>query len=284
MAYLGADLTDKVAVVTGGSGVLGREFCLALLKAGAKVAILGIDEKMGEEAVAYLNEQGYDQVKSIECDVLNKEKIEAARLEVNNAFGTCDILVNAAGGNHPKGTTSKEFYESGDENSSDDITSFFDLDVKGIDFVFALNYMGTLLPSQVFGQDMVDKEVASIINISSMNAFTPLTKIPAYSGAKAAVNNFTQWLAVHFANTNIRVNAIAPGFFETAQNKALLRNEDGTYSERANKILVNTPKGRFGKPEELLGTLMFLTNNEASGFITGVVIPIDGGFNAYSGV
>jgi len=284
MAYLGADLTDKVAVVTGGSGVLGREFCLALLKAGAKVAILGIDEKMGEEAVAYLNEQGYDQVKSIECDVLNKEKIEAARLEVNNAFGTCDILINAAGGNHPKGTTSKEFYESGDENSSDDITSFFDLDVKGIDFVFALNYMGTLLPSQVFGQDMVDKEVASIINISSMNAFTPLTKIPAYSGAKAAVNNFTQWLAVHFANTNIRVNAIAPGFFETAQNKALLRNEDGTYSERANKILVNTPKGRFGKPEELLGTLMFLTNNQASGFITGVVIPIDGGFNAYSGV
>ena len=284
MAYLGADLTDKVAVVTGGSGVLGREFCLALLKAGAKVAILGIDEKMGEEAVAYLNEQGYDQVKSIECDVLNKEKIEAARLEVNNAFGTCDILINAAGGNHPKGTTSKEFYESGDETSSDDITSFFDLDVKGIDFVFALNYMGTLLPSQVFGQDMVDKEVASIINISSMNAFTPLTKIPAYSGAKAAVNNFTQWLAVHFANTNIRVNAIAPGFFETAQNKALLRNEDGTYSERANKILVNTPKGRFGKPEELLGTLMFLTNNQASGFITGVVIPIDGGFNAYSGV
>lgn len=284
MAYLGADLTDKVAVVTGGSGVLGREFSLALLKAGAKVAILGIDEKMGEEAVTYLNEQGYDQVKSIECDVLNKEKIEAARLEVNNAFGTCDILVNAAGGNHPKGTTSKEFYEAGDENSSDDITSFFDLDIKGIDFVFALNYMGTLLPSQVFGQDMVDKKATSIINISSMNAFTPLTKIPAYSGAKAAVNNFTQWLAVHFANTNIRVNAIAPGFFETAQNKALLRNEDGTYSERANKILVNTPKGRFGKPEELLGTLMFLTNNEASGFITGVVIPIDGGFNAYSGV
>jgi len=284
MAYLGANLTDKVAVVTGGSGVLGREFCLALLKAGAKVAILGIDEKMGEETVAYLNGQGYDQVKSIECDVLNKEKIEAARVEVNKAFGTCDILVNAAGGNHPKGTTSKEFYEAGDENSSDDITSFFDLDVKGIDFVFALNYMGTLLPSQVFGQDMVDKKNASIINISSMNAFTPLTKIPAYSGAKAAVNNFTQWLAVHFANTNIRVNAIAPGFFETAQNKALLRNEDGTYSDRANKILVNTPKGRFGKPEELLGTLMFLTNNEASGFITGVVIPIDGGFNAYSGV
>ena len=284
MAYLGANLTDKVAVVTGGSGVLGREFCLALLKAGAKVAILGIDEKMGEETVVYLNGQGYDQVKSIECDVLNKEKIEAARVEVNKAFGTCDILVNAAGGNHPKGTTSKEFYEAGDENSSDDITSFFDLDVKGIDFVFALNYMGTLLPSQVFGQDMVDKKNASIINISSMNAFTPLTKIPAYSGAKAAVNNFTQWLAVHFANTNIRVNAIAPGFFETAQNKALLRNEDGTYSDRANKILVNTPKGRFGKPEELLGTLMFLTNNQASGFITGVVIPIDGGFNAYSGV
>jgi len=151
MAYLGANLTDKVAVVTGGSGVLGREFCLALLKAGAKVAILGIDEKMGEETVVYLNGQGYDQVKSIECDVLNKEKIEAARVEVNKAFGTCDILVNAAGGNHPKGTTSKEFYEAGDENSSDDITSFFDLDVKGIDFVFALNYMGTLLPSQVFG-------------------------------------------------------------------------------------------------------------------------------------
>ncbi len=285
MSYLGANLENKVAVVTGGSGVLGREFVHALLKAGAKVAILGIDEKAGNEAVEFFTAEGFEgKVKSIVCNVLKKEDLEAARTEINSTFGTCDVLINGAGGNHPKGTTSKEFYEAGDENSSDDVISFFDLDPKGIDFVFALNYMGTLLPSQVFAQDMVSKEEASIVNISSMNSYTPLTKIPAYSGAKAAINNFTQWMAVHFSTTNIRVNAIAPGFFETTQNKALLRNEDGSYTERANKILRNTPKGRFGEPVELLGTLMYLVNEEAAGFVTGVVIPVDGGFSSYSGV
>ncbi len=284
MSYLGADLTGKVAVVTGGSGILGRDFCRALLKAGAKVAILGIDEKAGNEVVEIFKGEGYKDVISIICNALDKADVEKARLEINETFGTCDILINGAGGNHPKGTTSKEFFEDVDDIVNEDVVSFFDLDKSGIEFVFSLNFMGTLIPSQVFAKDMVTKESASIVNISSMNAFTPLTKIPAYSAAKSAINNFTQWMAVHFSKTNIRVNAIAPGFFETTQNHALLRNEDGTYSERAEKILRNSPMGRFGEPEELMGTLMFLVNQEASSFITGVVIPVDGGFNAYSGV
>ncbi len=284
MRYLGADLTGKVAVVTGGSGILGRDFCRALLKAGAKVAILGIDAKAGDEVVDLFKSEGYDDVISVLCNVLDKAEVEKAREEVNASLGTCDILINAAGGNHPRGTTTKEFYEAGDEDSEASNITFFDLEKSSIDFVFGLNFMGTVIPSQVFAKDMVKKEDASIVNISSMNAFTPLTKIPAYSAAKAAINNFTQWLSVYFSKTNIRVNAIAPGFFETTQNEALLRNPDGSYSERANKIIRNSPMDRFGKPDELLGTLMYLVNTEASGFVTGVIIPVDGGFNAYSGV
>ena len=284
MRYLGADLEGKVAVVTGGSGILGREFCRALLKAGAKVAILGINEDAGDEAVALLKAEGFEPVASFVCNVLEKADVEKARLEINTLFGTCDILINAAGGNHPSATTTKEFYEVGDEESEASNITFFDLEKSGIDFVFGLNFMGTVIPSQVFAKDMVKKKEASIVNISSMNAFAPLTKIPAYSAAKAAINNFTQWLAVYFSKTNIRVNAIAPGFFETTQNEALLRNSDGSYSARAHKIITNSPMERFGKPDELLGTLMYLVNTEASGFVTGVVIPVDGGFNAYSGV
>lgn len=216
-------------------------------------------------------------------DVLSKDSIESAHEAVLKRFGPCDILINCAGGNHPKATTDDEFFDK--KTFADPIKkSFFDLDPMGIDFVFDLNFKGTLLPTQIFGQDMVDHPGGVIINISSMNAFTPLTKIPAYSAAKAAISNFTQWLAVHFAKSGIRVNAIAPGFFSTAQNKALLWNPDGTPTARAHKILNNTPMERFGVPEELLGTLLWLVDNESSGFVTGVVVPVDGGFSAYSGV
>jgi NAD(P)-dependent dehydrogenase (short-subunit alcohol dehydrogenase family) len=218
-------------------------------------------------------------------DVLDIESLKNAKSVVNEKFGTCDVLLNGAGGNNPKGTTSKEYLFKEDlENKKEGETTFFDLDPKGIGFVFNLNFLGTLLPTQVFATDMIDKKDAAIVNISSMNAFTPLTKIPAYSGAKAAVSNFTQWLAVHFSKVGIRVNAIAPGFLITNQNKALLLNEDGSYTERSKKILNATPMDRFGKCEELLGTLLWLIDSKASSFVNGVVIPVDGGFSAYSGV
>lgn len=197
-------------------------------------------------------------------------------------FGPCDILINGAGGNHPSATTDKEYYEPGDLDA--DTKSFFDLDETGVASVFNLNFMGILIPTQAFARDMVAREGCNIINISSMNAYTPLTKIPAYSGAKSAVSNFTQWLAVHFSKVGIRVNAIAPGFFSGKQNAALLWNPDGTPTARTKKILAATPMGRFGQAEELLGALLFLLNNEAASFVTGVVIPVDGGFSAYSGV
>jgi len=213
--------------------------------------------------------------------VLEKESIEKAHSEILKDFGSCDILINGAGGNNPKATCDDEYFEKDDLGK---VKTFFDLDKSGVEFVFNLNFLGTLLPTQVFAQDMLDKDDASIINISSMNAYTPLTKIPAYSGAKAAISNFTQWLAVHFSKTNIRCNAIAPGFFVTKQNEKLLFNEDGTPTPRTNKILNATPMGRFGEAEELLGALLFLISKKASGFVNGVVIPVDGGFSAYSGV
>ncbi len=197
-------------------------------------------------------------------------------------LGPCDILINGAGGNNPRATTDKEYYESGDIDA--ETKSFFDLDKSGVEFVFDLNFIGTLLPTQEFARDMLGKKGCNIINISSMNAYTPLTKIPAYSGAKAAISNFTQWLAVHFSREGIRVNAIAPGFFSTAQNAELLWNADGTPTERTGKILAATPMGRFGETEELIGSVLFLLNEKAASFITGAVLPIDGGFSAYGGV
>ena len=277
-----SSLKDKVVVITGGAGVLGGAFCRGLGEQGAHLAILDLNLEAAMKMAKELQDMGID-AQGFECNVLKKESIETAHKAVNEAYGTCDILINGAGGNHPKGTTSKDHYEMGDEDV-EGVATFFDLDQAGIEFVFNLNFLGTLLPTQVFAKDMLIKEEACIINISSMNAFTPLTRIPAYSGAKAAISNFTKWLAVHFAKTNIRVNAIAPGFFETTQNYKLLHNDDGTYSARANKILTATPMSRFGDPGELIGTLVFLCDKEASSFVNGVVVPVDGGFSAYSGV
>ena len=276
------DMKDKVVVVTGGGGVLCSAFAKALAECEAKVAILDLSEENAIKIANEINENGGNAI-GVAANVLEVDSLEAAKKEVNERLGSCDILVNGAGGNHPKGTTTKETYENGDIDV-EGLTTFFDLDPVGIQFVFNLNFIGTLLPTQVFAKDMLGKEGTSVINISSMNAFTPLTKIPAYSGAKAEISNFTQWLAVHFAKSGIRVNAIAPGFFETAQNAALLRNEDGSYTVRANKIIAATPMGRFGEADELLGTLLWLVDSKASGFVNGTVIPVDGGFSAYSGV
>ena len=215
---------------------------------------------------------------------MNLSSLQSVRESILKDFGACDILINGAGGNNPKGTTTKEYLFPEDLKTKEEITTFFDLDPDGISFVFNLNFLGTLLPTQVFAKDMAKNNKGNIINISSMNAFTPLTKIPAYSGAKAAVSNFTQWLAVHFSKGGVRVNAIAPGFFVTSQNKDLLFNSDGTPTPRTGKILAATPMGRFGDAEELIGTLLWLVNDKASSFVDGVVIPVDGGFSAYSGV
>ena len=279
----GTDLTGKVAVVTGGGGVLGAFMGKALAQNGAKVAILDLSLTAAAIVADEINSNGGEAI-GIEANVLKLESLKKAELEVSRRFGNCDILINGAGGNHPKGTTTKEFLFAEDLESKEDVTTFFDLDSDSINFVFNLNFIGTLLPTQVFAQGMVKKNSAIIINISSMNAFCPLTKIPAYSGAKAAVSNFTQWLAVHFSKVSIRVNAIAPGFFETNQNKKMLRNDDNSFTDRAKKIISQTPMGRFGVPEELLGTLFWLTNEKASGFVNGIVVPVDGGFSAYSGV
>jgi NAD(P)-dependent dehydrogenase (short-subunit alcohol dehydrogenase family) len=277
------DLTNKVAVVTGGGGVLGSYFCKALAECGAKVAVLDLHQEPADKVAAEINAAG-GQSMGVAANVLNREALEKAREIIEKEFGTCDILLNGAGGNNPRGTTDDEFYSVEAVKGNPDLKTFFDLDPKGVGFVFDLNFLGTLLPSQVFAKGMTDKKGSVIINVSSMNAYTPLTKIPAYSGAKAAISNFTQWLAVYFAKAGIRVNAIAPGFLVTKQNEKLLLNEDGSYTERSAKILRNTPMERFGQPEELIGGLLFLVSEQAASFVTGVVLPIDGGFAAYSGV
>ncbi|HRX41583.1 MAG TPA: SDR family oxidoreductase [Clostridia bacterium] len=276
------NLEGKVCVVTGGGGVLCSAFAKALAANGAKVAVLDLRVENANKVAVEINSEGGTAI-GVEANVLKKDSLEKARQEILEKFGTCDILLNGAGGNHPKGTTSNEILKP-EDLEKEGITTFFDLDPDGIQFVFNLNFIGTLLPTQIFSRDMIGKKGAVIINISSMNAFTPLTKIPAYSGAKAAVSNFTQWLAVHMSGVGIRVNAIAPGFFLTDQNRGLLTNEDGTYTARANKILGQTPMGRFGEPGELIGTLLWLVDEGASGFVNGTVIPVDGGFSAYSGV
>ena len=274
------NLSGKVAVVTGAGGVLCSMFAEALAKTGAKVALLDLNEEAAKAYAEEINKNG-GTAKGYACNVLDEESIQKAHDEIVKDFGTCDILINGAGGNNPKATTDDEYFAPEDMGK---VKTFFDLDKSGVEFVFNLNFLGTLLPTQVFAKDMLDKEDASIINISSMNAYTPLTKIPAYSGAKAAISNFTQWLAVHFSRTNIRCNAIAPGFFVTKQNEKLLFNEDGTPTPRTGKILGATPMGRFGDATELIGTLLFLVSKDAASFVNGVVIPVDGGFSAYSGV
>ncbi len=278
------DLAGKVAVVTGGGGILCSVMAEALAECGAKVAILDLRKEAADQVAAAIKAKG-GAAMGVACNVLERASIETAEKEVRAAYGPCDILINGAGGNNPKGTTSNEQMSKADlTNTNPDIKTFFDLDPKGIEFVFNLNFLGSLLPTQVFSRAMAENGRGVIINISSMNAFKPLTKIPAYSAAKAAVSNFTQWLAVHMAPMGIRVNAIAPGFFLTDQNRALLTTPDGGLTPRSHKILNHTPMAKFGEPADLLGALLWLTSDKAAGFVTGTVIPIDGGFSAYSGV
>lgn len=277
------NLKGRVAVITGGGGVLCGGFAKDLARQGVKVAVLDLRLDAAQQVADEIKAEGFEAI-GVACNVLEKESLEAARAEINGKIGTCDILINGAGGNHPSGNTTKEKFQTGDLESTEDIKTFFDLDPKGIEFVFNLNFLGTLLTTQVFAKDMVGKENATIINISSMNSYKPLTKIPAYSAAKAAISNFTQFMAVHFSEVGLRVNAIAPGFFSTNQNKALLYNEDGSFTPRSEKIIGHTPLGRFGVPEDLTGALLFLSDETYSKFVTGVIIPVDGGFSAYSGV
>lgn len=279
---LNTDLRGKVAVVTGAGGVLCSDMAKALARAGAKVALLNrtvskaqffADEIVAEGGVA----------KAYACNVLVDADCKAAAKAVLEELGPCDILVNGAGGNNARANTDKEFYEDGDIDEKA-IRTFFDLETDAVSGVFNLNFMGTIIPTQAFVPQMLGRTGCCIINISSMNAYTPLTKIPAYSGAKAAVSNLTQWLAVHFSKQGIRVNAIAPGFFASEQNRKLLFREDGTPTERTNKILAGTPMGRFGESKELEGALLFLVNEKAASFVNGICLPVDGGFSAYSGV
>ena len=275
-------MESKVIVITGAGGVLCGNFAKELAKDGHKVALLDINIDAAEKIASEIRENG-GQAIAVKTNVLEKESLENAHNEILNAFGKCNVLINGAGGNNPRGTTTNEYFNP-EDIENEDVVSFFDLQPDGVSFVFDLNFLGVLLPTQVFAKDFVMGEKGCILNISSMNAYTPLTKIPAYSGAKAAVSNLTQWLAVHFANSGVRVNAIAPGFFVTNQNRGLLFNEDGSPTARTNKILNATPMGRFGEADELMGTVRFLLDDSVSSFITGVVIPIDGGFSAYSGV
>lgn len=274
-------LKNKVVVITGAGGVICSCFAKHIAKQGAKVALLDLAIESVQKIVCEIEEKG-GFAKGYETNVLDKEKLEEVHKQIMDDFGPCDILINGAGGNNPKASTEDEFYDL--DRKKEEEKTFFDLEESGIVFVFNLNYLGTLLPSQVFSADMLGRKGCSIINISSMNAYVPLTKIPAYSGAKAVVSNLTQWLSVYFSKAGIRCNALAPGFFATNQNQKLLFDEKGNPTERTKKILMNTPMGRFGQPEELLGTLDYLMDSDASGFVTGAVIPIDGGFQAYSGV
>jgi NAD(P)-dependent dehydrogenase (short-subunit alcohol dehydrogenase family) len=278
------NLKNRTAVITGGGGVLCSGFAKTLAELGVKVAVLDLREEAAQAVVDEITAAGGTAI-AVGCNVLEPESLEAARKRINSELGPCDILINGAGGNNPKGTTSKDIFEEGDlDNKVEGVKTFFDLDASGIQFVFNLNILGTLLTTQCFAKDMIGRKNVSILNISSMNAFCPLTRIPAYSAAKAGVSNFTQWLAVHFAEAGIRVNAIAPGFFATNQNHNLLFNEDGSLTARSEKIISHTPMRRFGVPEDLSGALAFFCDETYSGFITGVILPIDGGFNAYSGV
>ena len=278
------NLKGRVAVITGAGGVLCSGFAKDLAAQGARVAVLDIRLEAAQTVADEIKAAGGEAL-AVACNVLEMASLEAAKTEINAAFGACDILINGAGGNSPLGTTSKDTFELTDlAQKAEGVKTFFDLDPKGIEFVFNLNFLGTLLTTQCFAKEMVGRENCCILNISSMNSYKPLTRIPAYSAAKAAVSNFTQFMAVHFAPVGLRVNAIAPGFFSTNQNKALLYNEDGSLTPRSEKILGHTPLGRFGETRDLAGSLLFLCDETYSAFITGVVLPVDGGFSAYSGV
>ncbi len=275
---LNINLTDKVTVITGAGGVLCSAFAKALAQCGAKVAVLDLNEAAAQKVADEITAEGNKAI-AVKVNCLDSASLNEAHDKVVAAFGPCDILINGAGGNNPRGTTDDEQFDAAVEG----IKTFFDLDPAGVRFVFDLNVIAALMTTQVFAKDMIGRG-GNIMNVSSMNAFRPLTKIPAYSGAKSAVSNFTQWLATYLAKSNIRVNAIAPGFFVTNQNRALLFTEDGKPTARTGKILAATPMGRFGEADELLGAVLFLLCDEAASFITGVVLPIDGGFSAYSGV
>ena len=276
---LNIDFSGKVAVVTGAGGLICGAMARAFAQSGAKVAALDLNEEAVKKLADELKAEGFI-CEGYKANVLEPESLEAVHQAVLNDLGPCDILVNGAGGNNPRATTDNEYQHEAKEGGK----SFFDLDAGGVDFVFKLNFQGTLLPTQAFAKDMVAKKAGVILNISSMNAYTPLTKIPAYSAAKAGISNFTQWLATHFAGTGIRCNAIAPGFLVSAQNKALLFNEDGTPTARSAKILNGTPTNRFVDASELLGATLFLCDDKSASAITGVVLPVDCGFAAYSGV
>ncbi len=276
---LNLDYSGKVVVVTGAGGLICGAMARAFAQCGAKVAALDLNEEAVKKLADELKAEGFI-CEGYKANVLEKEALEEAREAVLRDLGKCDILVNGAGGNNPRATTDNEYHHEAKEGGK----SFFDLEASGVDFVFKLNFQGTLLPTQVFARDMAEAKSGCILNVSSMNAYTPLTKIPAYSAAKAGISNFTQWLATHFAGTGIRCNAIAPGFLVSAQNKALLFNEDGTPTARSAKILSGTPTNRFVDAEELLGATLFLCDEGCASAITGVVLPIDCGFAAYSGV
>lgn len=269
------DLTSQVAVVTGAGGIICGEFAKALAECGAKVALLDINLQGAQAMADQIGENAF----AVKCNCLDKADIERAKAEVNAKFGAVTMLINGAGGNNPRATCDNEYMTPDLEGAKD----FFALEESGLKFVFDLNITSAFLVTQVFAVDMV-KTGGNIINVSSMNAFRPLTKIPAYSAAKAGVSNFTQWLAVHFAPCNIRCNAIAPGFFVTNQNRALLYTQDGQPTARTGKILAATPMKKFGEIDDLIGTLLWLADDQASGFVTGVIIPVDGGFSSYSGV
>ncbi len=278
------NLQGKTAVVTGGGGVLCGCMARALAECGASVAVTDLKLEAAEAVAKDIVKAGGKAI-GIACNVLEKKSLEDANTRIEKEFGPVDILINGAGGNHPKGTTSMPFLDPASiGKAAEGMKTFYDLEPEGISFVFNLNFLGTLLPSQVFTKAMAAKKSGVIINISSMNAFKPLTKIPAYSAAKAAVSNFTQWLAVHMSRAGIRVNAIAPGFFLTDQNRSLLTEKDGSLTARGKTIVAHTPLGKFGGPENLVGALLWLVSDDASSFVTGTVIPIDGGFSAFSGV
>lgn len=276
---LNIDYRNKVVVITGAGGVLCGMIARAFAQAGAKVAALDINEARVKELSEACKAQGLI-CEGYGANVLEADSLEAAHQQILETLGPCDVLVNGAGGNNPKATTDNEVQHEAQPGQK----TFFDLDISGVDFVFQLNFQGTFLPTQIFAKDMVERKRGCILNISSMNAYIPLTKIPAYSGAKAAVSNFTQWLATYFAGTGIRCNAIAPGFLVSEQNRSLLFQADGTPTQRAAKILQGTPMNRFVESEELLGGVFFLCSEQAASAVTGIVMPIDGGFSAYSGV